>query len=177
MTLVFWTIHQPQRIYYWLAFAFGLLTDADTGAVFGQHALTYCMVVFFTELMSVRLSWLSSIAQSISLIPIFYIPAILLTIEAFRFGNGFGPWSIFAQGLLSVVIWPAWCWLLARRWFLITGLILIMERRNLELEQNLEAVHAQMLVFSVRDDPALFNSRQPLCLSADFPVRRACDQG
>ena len=74
------------------------------------------MVVFFTELMSVRLSWLSSIAQSISLIPIFYIPAILLTIEAFCFGNGFGPWSIFAQGLLSVVIWPAWCWLLARRW-------------------------------------------------------------
>ena len=63
LTLVFWTIHQPQRIYYWLAFLFGLLTDADTGAVFGQHALTYCMVVFFTELMSVRLSWLSSIAQ------------------------------------------------------------------------------------------------------------------
>ena len=25
LTLVFWTIHQPQRIYYWLAFAFGLL--------------------------------------------------------------------------------------------------------------------------------------------------------
>ena len=25
-----------------------------------------------------------------------------------------------------------------------------------------------MLVFSVRDDPALFNSRQPLCLFADF---------
>ena len=48
LTLVFWTIHQPQRIYYWLAFLFGLLTDADTGAVFGQHALTYCMVVFFT---------------------------------------------------------------------------------------------------------------------------------
>lgn len=112
----FLTIHQPQRIYYWLAFLFGLLTDADTGAVFGQHALTYCMVVFFTELMSVRLSWLSSIAQSISLIPIFYIPAILLTIEAFCFGNGFGPWSVFAQGLLSVVFWPAWCWLLARRW-------------------------------------------------------------
>ena len=61
LTLVFWTIHQPQRIYYWLAFLFGLLTDADTGAVFGQHALTYCMVVFFTELMSVRLSWLSSL--------------------------------------------------------------------------------------------------------------------
>ena len=59
------------------------------------------MVVFFTELMSVRLSWLSSIAQSISLIPIFYIPAILLTIEAFCFGNGFGPWSVFAQGLLE----------------------------------------------------------------------------
>ena len=38
LTLVFWTIHQPQRIYYWLAFLFGLLTDADTGAVFGQHA-------------------------------------------------------------------------------------------------------------------------------------------
>lgn len=28
LTLVFWTIHQPQRIYYWLAFLFGLLTDA-----------------------------------------------------------------------------------------------------------------------------------------------------
>ena len=66
------------------------------------------MVVFFTELMSVRLSWLSSIAQSISLIPIFYIPAILLTIEAFCFGNGFGPWSIFAEcrDLAGLVLAP-----------------------------------------------------------------------
>lgn len=117
LTLIFWSIHQPQRIYYWLAFALGLLTDADTGAVFGQHALTYCFVVFFTELMSVRLGWLSSIAQAISLIPIFFIPPILLTIEGFCFGTDPASWSVFAQGLLCVVFWPIWCWILARRFY------------------------------------------------------------
>lgn len=115
LTFIFWSIHQPQRIFYWLAFCFGLLTDADTGAVFGQHALTYCMVVFFTELMNVRLSWLSAVAQSILLLPIFFIPPILFTIEGFCFGNGFVSWAVFAQGLLCVVLWPAWCWILARR--------------------------------------------------------------
>ena len=117
LALIFWSIYQPQRIFYWLAFVLGLLTDADTGAVFGQHALTYCCVVFFTELMSVRLLWLSWIAQGVSLIPIFAIPPVLLSVETFCFGPAEINWLWYVKILIAVLIWPLWSWLLSRRFY------------------------------------------------------------
>ena len=117
LTLIFWSVHQPERVYYWLAFALGLLTDADTGAIFGQHALTYCVVVFCTELMNVRLLWLSSVSQAISLLPVFFIPPLLKSIESFLFANQSFDGSWYAQPLLSVLFWPFWVWVLSRRFY------------------------------------------------------------
>ena len=41
LVLVFWSIHQPQRVGIGLAFVFGLLVDVHQGAMLGQHALAY----------------------------------------------------------------------------------------------------------------------------------------
>lgn len=118
MTLIFWAIHQPNRIFYWFAFCLGLLTDADTGAVFGQHALTYCVVVFCAELMSVRLLWLSPISQAISLLPVFLLPAVLKTVESFLLSQQSFDAAWFLQVLLFIVFWPLWVWFLSRRFYL-----------------------------------------------------------
>ena len=111
------------RIYYWLAFAFGSLDRRRYGSGVRTARTDLLHGGFLYGIDECAPQLVSGIAQVYLLIPYFlYIPAILLTIEAFCFGNGFGPWSIFAQGLLSVVIWPAWCWLSRADGFLITGL-------------------------------------------------------
>ena len=48
--LVFWGIHQPQRVGLGVAFAMGLCIDVAQSALLGQHALVYCGVMFGAQL-------------------------------------------------------------------------------------------------------------------------------
>ena len=41
VTLVFWTIHQPQRVGMTIAFVLGLALDVHEAALLGQNALAY----------------------------------------------------------------------------------------------------------------------------------------
>lgn len=49
MTLIFWAIHQPNRIFYWLAFCLGLLTVPIPEPSSVSMQLTYCVVVFCAD--------------------------------------------------------------------------------------------------------------------------------
>lgn len=115
LCLVFWTIYQPQRIYYFLVFLLGILVDAGTGAIFGQNAFIFCLVVFCTELMSVRLEWLSPLSQTVNLLPIFLIPAVVMTIEGLLLNDFTFSWTWYYKAAVSTVIWPIWAWLLSGR--------------------------------------------------------------
>lgn len=117
LSLAFWAIYQPWRIYYWLAFVMGLLTDADTGAVFGQHALAFCCVVFLTEMMNVRLRWLGPVSQTVLLFAVFFLLPVLKTIESFGFGYNSVDWNWFVEPFINSAIWPLW-WIALSRWFL-----------------------------------------------------------
>ena len=46
LVLVFWSIHQPQRIGVGVAFVFGILVDVHQGALLGQQALAYTVLSF-----------------------------------------------------------------------------------------------------------------------------------
>lgn len=117
VTLSYWAIYQPQRIYYWLVFLIGLLTDADTGSVFGQNALSFCIVVFCTELINVRLKWLTPVGQALTMLPIFLLLPILKIIESICFGTNLFEWSWFAESLICVLLWPPCCWFLAKHFY------------------------------------------------------------
>lgn len=117
ITLLFWTIYQPQKIFYWLVFLLGLLTDADTGAVFGQHAFSFCLVVFLTEMMRVRLQWLSPFGQAITLAPIFFVIPMLKVVESFCFGNPMVRGDWFIASVVSIAIWPFAGWILSRQFY------------------------------------------------------------
>ncbi len=115
MTLVFWAIYQPEKVYYWLVFLLGLMNDTDKGAVFGQNALALLVIVFLTELMSQRLQWLQKVGQAITILPIFLIGPILMTFESFCFGMFQLDWGWFSKALMCTVLWPAWSFVLSRR--------------------------------------------------------------
>ena len=70
--LVFWGIHQPQRVGLGVAFAMGLCIDVVQSALLGQHALVYCGVMFGAQLAHRRLLWFGPLLQALQLLPLFF---------------------------------------------------------------------------------------------------------
>ena len=44
LVLVFWSVHQPQRVGIGTAFFFGICMDVHQSALLGQHALAYTVL-------------------------------------------------------------------------------------------------------------------------------------
>ena len=73
VVLVFWGVHQPRRVGVLWAFVFGLLIDVHDGALLGQHALAYSGLSFCAIALHRRLPWFSLRAQSIQVLPLFFV--------------------------------------------------------------------------------------------------------
>lgn len=46
LTLMYWSVVIPERVGIFSAWTVGILTDQLTGQLFGQHALTYSLVIY-----------------------------------------------------------------------------------------------------------------------------------
>jgi rod shape-determining protein MreD len=99
LALIYWAIAIPERIGIFHAWTVGLLTDVLTGSVFGEHALTYplviysclilhkrlrqfpvpqqCLFIFFCLVFShVLLFWLNNIQHTVQMHFSFWLPIV-----------------------------------------------------------------------------------------------------
>jgi rod shape-determining protein MreD len=76
--VLFWTLHQPARIGFGVAFFLGLLADFQDGAVFGQHAIAYVIGVYLVLFLRLRLLQFDPLRQAAQLFPI--LLAVQLTV-------------------------------------------------------------------------------------------------
>lgn len=106
LVLVFWTVHQPQRISIGAAFFFGICMDVHQTALLGQHALSYTVLSFFAITISRRLLWFTVPTQALQVLPLFFAAhAIELGIR--MLGAGIFPgWQILLAPLIEAVLWP-----------------------------------------------------------------------
>jgi rod shape-determining protein MreD len=101
LVLVFWSIHQPQRIGIGVAFVFGILIDVHQGALLGQHALSYTVLSFLAIAIHRRLLWFSVPSQAFQVLPLFAAShAIEVTGGAFP-----GLWMLLAP-VIESLLWP-----------------------------------------------------------------------
>ena len=47
LVVLYWSIHQPNRVGFAVGFILGLLVDVSDGNILGQHAIAYTLAVFF----------------------------------------------------------------------------------------------------------------------------------
>ena len=106
LVLVFWTVHQPQRISIGAAFFFGICMDVHQTALLGQHALSYTVLSFFAITISRRLLWFTVPTQALQVLLLFFAAhAIELGIR--MLGAGIFPgWQILLAPLIEAVLWP-----------------------------------------------------------------------
>jgi rod shape-determining protein MreD len=106
LVLVFWAVHQPQRVGVGAAFVFGLATDVHQAGLLGQHALAYTALSFFAITIHRRLLWFTVPSQSLQVFPLFaaaHAISLLIRIVA---GANFPGWDIVLAPIFEALLWP-----------------------------------------------------------------------
>ena len=125
LVLVFWNVHQPQRIGIGLAFMFGLGVDVHQTALLGQHALSYTTLSFFATMIHRRLLWFTVTSQAVQVLPLFLAAHLVeLTIRLSN-GNVFPGWTFLLAPLLESLLWP-----------LVSVILLMPQRRAPDPDEN-----------------------------------------
>jgi rod shape-determining protein MreD len=106
VVLVFWTVHQPQRVGIGAAFVFGLLMDVHQGALLGQNAMAYTVLSFFAISMHRRLLWFPVLSQSLQVLPLFASAHLVELSLRLLAGGAFPGWGLLLSPLLEAVLWP-----------------------------------------------------------------------
>lgn len=112
LVLVFWSVHQPERIGLGVAFACGLVMDVHQSALLGQHALSYATLSFFAIVVHRRLLWFSLPSQALQLAPLFVGVQLLELVIRLLAGGAFPGWSLLAAPAIETALWPLASWLL-----------------------------------------------------------------
>jgi rod shape-determining protein MreD len=106
VVLVFWSVHQPQRIGVGLAFFFGICLDVHQGAMLGQHALAYTVMTFLAIAIHRRLLWFPVSSQAFHVLPLFAAAHVLDLVARLLAGGAFpGLWMLLAPPL-EALLWP-----------------------------------------------------------------------
>ncbi len=106
VVLVFWIIHQPQRVGLGLAFALGLLIDVHHSALLGQHALSYTVLGFLAVGIHRRLLWFSVPSQAAQVLPLFLAAHAVALLARLLTGAEWPGWPILLAPLLQALLWP-----------------------------------------------------------------------
>ncbi len=104
--LLFWNIHQPQRIGLNTSFFFGLIMDVQSVSLLGQHALSYTLLSFLAIATHRRILWFKTATQSLQLLPLFVLAHLTQGILRYFFSNSTPDWFVLIAPILDALLWP-----------------------------------------------------------------------
>jgi rod shape-determining protein MreD len=106
LVLVFWSVHQPQRVGIGIAFCFGLLVDVHQSSLLGQHALAYTALSFLAITIHRRLLWFSVPSQALQVFPLLAAAHIIELLVRMMGGGSFPGFLLFLAPVMEAVLWP-----------------------------------------------------------------------
>jgi rod shape-determining protein MreD len=106
IALVFWNVHQPQRIGVVAAFLFGLALDVHQATLLGQHALAYTALSYFAITIHRRLLWFKVPSQALQVLPLFVAAHVIELAIRMLAGGAFPGAAVALAPLLEAVLWP-----------------------------------------------------------------------
>lgn len=106
LVLMFWSIHQPQRIGIGAAFVFGLFIDVHQGSMLGQHALSYTVLSFLAIAIHRRLLWFSVPSQALQVLPLFVAMHAIELGTRLLSGAPFPGFLLALAPLMEALLWP-----------------------------------------------------------------------
>lgn len=112
LVLVFWSIHQPQRVGMGAAFVFGLLIDVHSTGLLGLHAIAYVGLVYISTALHRRIVWFSLPIQALQVFPMFVVSTAIEVVARLLNGGTLPGFLIVVGPLLQALLWPLISYLL-----------------------------------------------------------------
>lgn len=125
LVLTFWCIHQPRKIGIGTAWLLGLVMDASTGVLLGQHALAYAVLAFAAIGLYRRILWFSLWQQAAHVLLLLLASQLLMVAVGIVAGQSFPGFAYFAGSLIAAALWPT-----------ATFVLLLPQRRPESVDEN-----------------------------------------
>jgi rod shape-determining protein MreD len=125
VVLVFWSVHQPQRVGIGAAFLFGIFMDVHQASLLGQHALAYTALCFFAIAIHRRLLWFTVPSQAVQVLPLFVAAHANELAVRMVAGGVFPGISLLLAPVTEALLWP-----------IVTVLLLAPQRRAPDPDEN-----------------------------------------
>ncbi|SFP67635.1 rod shape-determining protein MreD [Nitrosomonas cryotolerans] len=114
ITLLYWGINQPQRMSMSQAFCIGLLMDVGNTTLLGQHALAYCIIVYFAAVFHRRLRIFNLLQQAPQVGFILFVMQMIIFLIGLLSGSFFPGWYFFLASGTGALLWAPISFLLTR---------------------------------------------------------------
>ena len=106
LMLVYWGVHQPHRIGLLTAWAAGLLMDAAGGALLGQHALAYGVLMYGAIFLHRRIRMFPLRLQAAHVAVLLVAERCLQLLVRLAGGEEFPGFAFFGASLSAAALWP-----------------------------------------------------------------------
>ncbi|MDP1708554.1 MAG: rod shape-determining protein MreD [Gammaproteobacteria bacterium] len=106
LVLIYWCLALPHRIGIGTAWGMGLLMDAATGTLLGQHALAFALVAYITLKLYMRLRLFTLWQQALSVLALVFIEQMLVLWITGMTHQLPWRWDYLLPTLTSMLLWP-----------------------------------------------------------------------
>ena len=125
LVLAFWCIRQPRLVGLGAGWMLGLLIDAGNGVLMGQHALAYSLLAFASITLSRRILWFPLWGQALHVLALLLFAQAVAALVRLAAGAEFPGWIIAVGPFIGAALWPV-----------VTTLLLMPQRRPVEIDEN-----------------------------------------
>lgn len=125
LTLAFWCLRQPRLVGLGAGWLLGLLTDAGSGVLLGQHALAYSLLAFSAITLSRRVLWFSVWGQALHVAALLVLAQSVALAVRLAAGADFPGWMLIVSPLLGAALWPV-----------VSFVLLAPQRRPIEVDET-----------------------------------------
>lgn len=113
LVLVYWTLALPQRVGVTVGFSLGILLDALTGTLLGQHALSLSLIAYITLKTHQRVRLFPLWQQSVFVLSMLLLERLLSAIAMGVAGRGVAGVEFWLATVVGALLWP-WAYFVLR---------------------------------------------------------------
>lgn len=104
--LLYWGIYQPRKLGFLPAWLLGLAMDVAGGSLFGQHALSYVVMMAIAIALHRRVSMFDLRRQILHVLPILVTVQLVMLVVRLAAGSEFPGWWYFLPSFTGALLWP-----------------------------------------------------------------------
>lgn len=107
LMLIFWVLHQPNRIGLTVCFVLGLLMDVANASILGQYALAYTTLGFLALSLRRRILQFAGWQQALFVLILLALLQTIILVVNLVAGRPFPGAEFFAAAPIGAALWPS----------------------------------------------------------------------